>query len=261
MAEPQGNPPPNGGQGSDPPEGSDQPKHVTQEQIETIVKNSMNSAITSRLSEFEKRQKNSLTQILAERDKGLMETFGTHLATTLDEKLAALKPKEEEPKPKGNETATPPQSKPEDSPAFKALMKKLELLEQKNAESETKAREAEAKRRDTELRTSVLKLLNVNGIIGERADLALGVLVDAKKLVGYQPDSDEIVFKSGEEALPIADGLKSWIKTDQAQIFLPPKDIKGSGDRPSGGGGGGGSDPNNPLAKLGQQLVQHLRVG
>jgi len=258
MAEPQGNPPPNGGQGSDPPEGSDQPKHVTQEQIETIVKNSMNSAITSRLSEFEKRQKNSLTQLLAERDKGLLEAFGTHLTTTLDEKLAALKPKEEEPKPKGNEQP-PPAPKVEDSPTFKALMRKLEQLEQKNAESETKARDAETKRRDTELRTSVLKNLNLNGITGERADLALGVLVDAKKLVGYQPDSDEIVFKNGDEALPIADGLKSWIKTDQAQIFLPPKDTKGSGDRPSGGGGG--SDPNNPLAKLSQQLVQHLRVG
>lgn len=258
MAESQGNPPPNGGQGSDTPEGSqqqDQPKYVTAEEL--------NRAITARFSDFEKRQKNSLTQILAERDKSisttLTESLKELLGSSLDEKLAALKPKEEEPKPKGNEVP-PPGPKPEDSPAFKALQKKLEQLEKTAADEAQKRQEADARRRDTELRTSVLKLLNGHSITGDRAELALGVLVDAKKLVGYQPDSDEIVFKSGDDVLPLADGLKAWVGTDQAKIFLPPKDIRGSGDGPAGNGGAG-TNPNNPLANISRALVQHLRAG
>jgi hypothetical protein len=252
MAESQGNPPPNGGEGTDPPEGSEkqQPKFITAEEL--------NRAITARFSDFEKRQKNSLTQILAEREKALAETLSERLGAALEERLAASKPKDEEQKPKGAEA---PQPKLEDTPAYKALQKKLEGLEKTNLEEQNRRLAAEAKNRDTGLRSTLQSELEKHGITGERARLARGHLIDADKLVALRPDSDEIFFRSGDEEVPLADGLKSWIATDQAKIFLPPKGTNGSGDGPGGGSGGGGVNPNNPLAGLGRALVSHLRSG
>lgn len=151
---------------------------------------------------------------ISNRNKGFEKRF-EEFANELRGALGPAKPAERE---------DPKTGKAADGGETAALRRELEALK--------KEREAErAKARDLSLRSRVRDELSKVGITNP---LALKVLVDADKAVSMSSETEDVVFKLNGEELDLSSGLKAWMKTEDAKIFLPPKGATGSGDRPQG---------------------------
>jgi hypothetical protein len=189
--------------GTDPPkEGAEAPKYITDEQLQT--------ALGERFRFFEQKI-----------DKAL----GT-LGTKLKDEVAALLPKPEPPKPaddgKGKD------KEPSASPELKRLQEQVTQLT-KQAEDARSERDAERGRaRDATLRQRLTDTLSAAGVEGVRARHAVGLLVDVERRVRWSEDGQSITFDDVE----LAAGLREWLKTDDAKLYLPARGAQGSGDRP-----------------------------
>jgi len=220
---PGGAPPPAAGDPPKPAEGA--PSYVTEEQLQ--------AALTTRFRTFEQKV-----------DKTLADGLGT-MGTKLRDELAALFPKVE-PKAEGD-TAKPeggaPQPAP--SPELKKLQEQIASLT-KQAEVARSERDAErARARDSLLRQRLTDALSVVGIEGVRARHALGLLVDAEKRLRWSDDGESILFRTdAHDELELAAGLREWLKTEDAKLYLPPRGAAGSGDRP-------GAQPPGPRPPTG----------
>jgi hypothetical protein len=147
------------------------------------------------------------------------------LAKSMKEELAALVSK---PEPQADDK----RKKDAESPELKKLQEQIASLT-KQAEDARAERDAErARARDTMLRQKLAEALGTAGIEGVRAKNAIGVLVDAEKRLRWSDDGEAILFRNGdrEDELPV--GLKDWLKTEDAKLYLPPRGASGSGDRP-----------------------------
>jgi hypothetical protein len=203
MDQPQGN-----GSPQD-PKGDDAPKYVTEEQL--------NRAITARFADFQKKS-----------EKGMTEAFGK-FESLLVEKLSAAVPAPQSDKPEDK-------SDPTHAPAYKALQKQLDEVKASNAKIEAARAAERAKGRDMGLRQALTDKLTVAGFSGVGLKHAVGILIDANKAVRYEADdSDTILFKTDDGDMPFEDGLRSWAKSDEAKLFLPPRGAAGSGGNPGGG--------------------------
>lgn len=192
-------------------QGEAAPKYVTEEQL--------NRAITSRLDGFGKKI-----------EKTLSESFATTLGTKLDEFKASLGTPAS-----GGGDGTPPKGGDVDSPLVKGLQKQLD--EQKASVLQMKAeRDAEkARSRDQALRSKLSEDLTKGGLDPRYVKAAVGNLVDVEKRVRFAADEgDEIVFKDSSGEVDLATGLKDWVKSDDAKIYLPPRGTQGAGDRSGG---------------------------
>jgi len=217
----QGNDPPNGSQGDD------APKFVTEEQL--------NRAISARLGQFEKKQ-----------DK-VFGDFGAKL-----EQYFSQQPPKDEDKQEGQQT-----TKVEDHPAFKSMQRQLEDTKKLTERLSHEKQVERSKARDTTLRQALQEKLAAGGVAGAQLKHALGFLVDAEKRVRFaDDDSEEILFRDGQDFLPFEDGLRAWMKSDDAKIYLPPRGTNGSGSAP-----GQGSQAKN-TGDMGQDaallLMKHL---
>jgi hypothetical protein len=47
-------------------------------------------------------------------------------------------------------------------------------------------------------------------------------------------DGAHLFVDTNGEELPLSEGLKTWAGSDDAKLFLPPREVKGSGDTGSG---------------------------
>ena len=66
-----------------------------------------------------------------------------------------------------------------------------------------------------------------------RARHALGVLVDAERRVRWADDGESLLFRTEtHDELELGAGLREWLKTEDAKLYLPPRGAAGSGDRP-----------------------------
>jgi hypothetical protein len=209
--QPPGAAPPPAGDPPKPAEGA--PAYVTEEQLQ--------AALTTRFRAFEQKV-----------DKTLADGLGS-MGTKLRDELAALFPKPE-PKPEGDakpEGGGVPQAQP--APELKKLQDQIALLT-KQAEDARSERDAERVRaRDSLLRQRVTDALATVGIEGVRARHALGLLVDAEKRVRWSDDGDSVLFRTdAHDELDLAGGVREWLKTDDAKLYLPPRGAAGSGDRP-----------------------------
>lgn len=107
------------------------------------------------------------------------------------------------------------------------------LASEGKAKAEKHARDEE----ENELAMALSPYVKQSAAVVEAAKLLLlkrGVVVrDDKGAIAYK-----VTKKSGgqeyDELLPLADGVKEWAASQEAQDFLPPKDAGGSGD-PRGG--------------------------
>lgn len=211
---------------ADPPKPADgAPSYVTEEQVQ--------AALTTRFRTFEQRV-----------DKALSDGLGT-MGTKLRDELAALFPKPE-PKPEG-EGPKPDAggAQPQAAPELKKLQEQIATLT-KQAEDARSERDAErARARDSLLRQRVTEALSGVGIEGVRARHALGLLVDAEKRARWSDDGESILFRTdAHDELDLATGLREWLKTEDAKLYLPPRGAAGSGDRP-------GAQPPGPRAPTG----------
>jgi hypothetical protein len=190
-----------------------EPKYVTEEQL--------NRAISARLGDFGKKIEKSISE---------------SLATTLTAKLDELKASITAPGTGDGTSKDPPKGGDvENSPLVKGLQKQLDdqkaaVLAMKNERDAEKARS-----RDQVLRTKLSEDLTRGGIDPTRVRQAVGILVDVEKRVRFADDEgDELVFKDTTGDVDLATGLKGWLKSDDAKIFLPPRGTQGSGDRSQG---------------------------
>jgi hypothetical protein len=168
--------------------------------------------------------------------------FEEKIGKTLSETLGALTGKLKEeitsalPKPEPSPTADDKKRKdaPE-SPELKRLQEQIASLT-KQAEDARSERDTErARARDTTLRQKLTDALSGAGIDGVRARNAVGILVDAEKRVRWAEDGEAILFRNADREDDLAIGLKEWLKTEDAKLFLPPRGASGSGDRPGAG--------------------------
>jgi hypothetical protein len=194
------------------------PKYITEEQLQTTL--------ASRFKSFEQRF-----------EKTLGESLGGLGAKLKDELSAMLAPKPEPPAPEEKKRKDAPAA---EHPELKKLQEQIASLT-KQAEDARSERDAErAKARDTLLRQRVAEALGVAGIEGIRAKNAIGILVDAEKRVRWSEDGELLTFRNGDREDELAGGLREWLKTEDAKLFLPPRGASGSGDRP------GASPPRAP---------------
>jgi hypothetical protein len=214
---PEGAPPPAG----DPPKPAEgAPSYVTEEQLQ--------AALTTRFRTFEQKV-----------DKTLSDGLGA-MGTKLRDELAALfpkpEPKSEPDAPKPGEGLKPEGSGAPQAPAGPELRKLQEQIASltKQAEDARSERDAErARARDSLLRQRVTDALSGVGIEGVRARHALGLLVDAEKRTRWSDDGETILFRTdAHDEVDLATGLREWLKTDDAKLYLPPRGAAGSGDRP-----------------------------
>jgi len=244
MTEPQGNQSPTG-QGNPEPktgDGNGDAKLFTDEQGQALNE-LINRAFTARSKASEAKIEKALAD-LTTGFTGKLEEFS--------KQFDALKPKEPD-KPKDKKDAIPPVT---EAPEFQELQKQLAKLTKQNEDSARKAAESEARRRDTLLRQKAHDALVSAGVDPKRARQALGLLVDADKRIRFaDADSEDIVFVNGDDTVDLAAGLKAWAKSDDAQIFLPPRGTSGSGDR---GGGRAPQPPQGSKEELKRQLGEQL---
>ncbi len=197
------------------------------------VDNKINSIITSRLKDFQKKQEKALADIQAAFSSSLTEQFA---------KLEGILTKKPDAgASSGGGTGQPPQAADiESSPIVKGLLKKVSQLEAANVEAQKEKERIEAQVRDKTLRENVGSALAGLGIDGYRAKHATGHLVDAAKRIRWsEEDPKQLVFVDDDgDAIDIKTGLTGWANTEEAKLYLPPRGTRGSGDR------GGGKTPN-----------------
>ncbi len=181
-----------------------------------------NRGLTKRFKKFEKSLLGTIETVLNKRDEAL---------------LAKLAPPSEPPKePKPNEPV------PSADPVIAGLQQQVEELKADNARKDAIAASEREQRRSSALRQHLAHALVKGGMDAGRARHAVGFLVDVEKRVKYAADeTDELVFVDGDEELELAAGLKAWLKSDDAKLYLPPRGVAGSGDR-----GGGSTRPQTP---------------
>lgn len=231
--DPQGTPPDGAGQG-------DGPKYVTEEQLNATV----NKAISTRLTEFAKKQTKDIETVLG--------TYSEQLKADIAE-LVGTKPNDE-----GGKKEQTPAPKEGDSPELRGMRKELEAMKKKLGDAEVETAREKAAAKDVKLRQIVLDELTKNGFTDAKlAVMARGQLIDVEKRIKLGEDDAAIFIDidDGSE-VDMSTGIKRWSATDDAKVFKPAKGSRGSG----GSGGGNNNRGSNGSQKtgLGALLAGHL---
>jgi len=249
MAEPQGNPAPESGQGNAAPasaaQGNSAAPSGPSPDDENNVLNQMFTKRTKKLREqlngdFDQKVKEGISQALTpivQQLGQLSESLGKLHAPSTSSTTAPDK------KAQGETGQLEPEI--EKHPAVQKLLGDVTQLTGQVTELTKKAQKAETERaqsekrlRETVLRETLTKALQASGV--HATSHAVGHLIDATRRVRYsddKTDKDTIVFVDDEgEPIDLKTGLTNWVKSEDAQIYLPPRGTSGSGDR-------GGSRP------------------
>lgn len=220
--------------------GDDAPKYVTEEQL--------NRAISARLGDFQKKI-----------EKSISESFATTLGAKLDEFKASIVA----PTGSGDPKDPPKGGDVENSPLVKGLQKQLAAQEASVAAMKAERDAEKARARDQVLRTKLAEDLTKGGLDPRYVKNAVGHLVDVEKRVRFVDDeSEDVVFKDSTGDVDLGTGLKSWVKSDDAKIYLPPRGTQGAGDRSAGRAPPPGQQPSTAgRTLLGMALGQVGRPG
>ena len=191
----------------------DAPKYVTEEQL--------NRAISARFADFQKKVVKEVELALAP------------IATKLED-LGKREPAAGTP-PAGGDAGT---KSIEDHPVVKGLQKQLADMQRQGAELKAERDAEKQKVRDSKLRNALGEVLTKGGINAKHVSKAVGQLVDVEKRVRFSDDdSDALVFREDTGDVDFGTGLKGWLKTEDAKLYMPPSGTHGSGDRSDGKGG------------------------
>lgn len=189
------------------------------EKIRELVGTVVNGAISSRDKQADKKR---------EQDKNDIKKM-------LDESLAAFKGASSG---EGGEGEGKGKGKDKDSVQFATLQRQLEEMKTRSDTFERKALEERTKSRQSALSQSVQQALAVHGIEGNRARGALALLKTDNRIGFESDDEDNIVFRSDDGiGVSLDVGLRQWVKTEEARVYLPPPNTRGSGSRPGGTNG------------------------
>jgi hypothetical protein len=191
---------------------ADAPKYVTEDQLD--------KALTARLRAVEQKVEKTVAQSF--------DTFSTKLKTEL---ASLFPPPKAEAKADAKKEPVPP------DPELTKLKDQVTTLTQQAADARAERDTERAKARDATLRQKLGELLGAAGIEGVRARHVIGLLVDSEHAVRWSDDGDGLVFRTADRGdVELETGLRTWLKSDDAKVYLPPKGTQGSGDRPAIGG-------------------------
>jgi hypothetical protein len=194
-----------------------------------------------------------------------LEEERANFGKTLDERIAALKPAELEKPAKGAKPDEPKAFKLEDHEEWRKAQEKAketqaELTKLRGENDLARKREAEAvaKSRAQNLTSSVKEALTKAGIPADRHKAAIAVLRE-DGLFNYAEngEGDAPVFRGADGEVALDDGIKSWSKTPEAKIFMPPLNPGGSGGGP--GHSSGNRASNTAEGIVGSALQAHMR--
>lgn len=179
---------------------------------------------------------------------GAMKGWGERFEKNFDAKLQPLSGLGESLKAiqdKLSTNATPPGDKPPgntvgDPEAQKVLLKlqsQVETLTQKLTATEAEKAEITARTQRAEERSVLEKALDAAGLKGGALAGAAALLIHERKAISRRDDGS-VVWKVRREAagqsyddyVDVKDGLSEFLKTDEGKGFLPPRDVKGSGN-------------------------------
>jgi hypothetical protein len=119
---------------------------------------------------------------------------------------------------------------PKKTPEYIAQQRRLDALEQQVRTEQDARLAAVGKQRGDSLRTRVSELLTKHGLDPARVRHAIAWLVSEEKRVKYASDeADDLLFHDGDADLPLEDGIKGWMKSEDAKQFIPARGVQGSG--------------------------------
>ena len=204
---------------ADPPKPAEAaPSYVTDDQLQ--------AALTTRFRGFEQKIDKTLTDTLG----ALVEKLRGELAPV----LALAKPEPGDAQGGQPEGGSGPAA-PAPSPELRKLQDQITLLTKQADDARSERDTERARGRDSLLRQRVTDALSGVGIEGVRARHAVGLLVDAERRVRWSDAGDQIVFRTdAHDDLELGAGVREWLKTDDAKLYMPPRGAAGSGDRPGG---------------------------
>jgi hypothetical protein len=212
----------------------------TEEQLEgikTLVSGIVNSAISARDKMSDKKRGEDRDAILK----------------AIDEKLQTFKPAAPDPEEKG---AKGGKRSKEDDLELTALRKSMDELRLQNEQERARAARERSKNIDNSVRQSIYEALSEHGLDAVRSKAAFASFkLDGRFEAQHDEDSDEVtvLFRDDDGTqVPLRDGIKRWVKTDAAKIYLPPTGAKGSGSRPSTGPNG------QPIKATPEQVRKNL---
>lgn len=192
---------------------------VTEERVQELI----SKAIGARLREFEGKVAKTLDARIGD--------AVTKVTEVIDEKLRGAPP----PPPPAGGTGPGPDQNLENHPIVKGLQKQVADLTAASEKSKAEVEAERAKARHAELRQDTLTILGTHGIDGQRAQHAIGYLLDAQKLVRHDSEGRAVYGPAGEDPVDLATGLKSWVGSEDGKFYLPPSGASGSGGPPRGG--------------------------
>ncbi len=136
-------------------------------------------------------------------------------------------------------------------------LSRLAQLEASNKQMKDEREAEKAAARDSKLRESVKEQLASMNVPASAHKGALALLL-TEKLITIDEAGTVSFVSDTYGPMKLGDGLKDWLKTEDAKAFLPPKGAQGSGDKkyakPS-------HDPNPrmTLQEAGEALVSLIR--
>jgi hypothetical protein len=201
------------GTGPSTPQGTGAPAALDEDRIAQIAAQVVNAAFSAR----GKKLKEDITVELGGRFDSLTKK--------LEEMTAAPQGKRK----KDGETDTA-------DPVQNGMARQLAEMKAQLDESAKKLADADARQKKSALKQRAVEELGKAGLTDPvRASLALRAAIEAK--LGHDEETGEPVYYENEHSVvDLATGIRAWMKTDEAKIFLPPTGARGSGDRPGQGG-------------------------
>lgn len=182
------------------------------------------------------------------REKRLEERMGKMLEDRMAKVLEQIKPTAEAPKPTGGPA--------DEVKAQMAEMQNRLKAAEAEREREKQAREQErAERMRSEERAALADALRSAGVGDKQVKPAVAMLFTEEGRV-KRDDTGAIKFrvqKDGyEDLVDLETAVKEWVKTEEGKIFLPARQVGGSGTKPSGvpGHNGKGVSPDELKAQL-----------
>ena len=184
-----------------------------------------------------------------EREKRMVKTmektmsdFMTKFQESLPEMLKEHAPTPPDPGQPGQPKPQPGALSPELEARFKAQENAIKVATEKAAKMEKERDEERTARARTEEKQLLLQELT-----GKVKPTVLEMVV--RDLHGSNitrdPESGAILWKNGDEVLPLKDGVAAWAKSDLGKEFAPPVNA----------GGGGRTPGNGPMSPNGAALT------
>jgi hypothetical protein len=168
----------------------------------------------------------------------------------LDEKIAALKPKDEAKDDPAGAKKDGKQDKVD--PTVARFEEKIAQLERQNKESADRVAQERAKREEQEAIGALRDALSTNGVPADRQAMAIAKLYHADKVVKRDAEGKlhvQVARAAGyTDNLELGAFVKEYLATDEGKILLPPTGASGTGT--GSGNNGRGTAATTKLADL-----------